>query len=149
MMLREALLALTRELADADMVPSDAEQPKLGDFVHWSEYITDALTDDETLKRLRVPLKAAAKDTWQVVNNLTHTTSANATLASLAAQQTQHLFEQWALLLRAIDDKGLRCPVCDSLRVIEQTAIVEGLEVEHLLCESCGATARRAPEYEE
>jgi hypothetical protein len=142
--LREALLGLVRDLASPTIVPAGSEQPKLGDFIHWSEFIIDALTTEESLKRVRTGLKAAGKDTWQLANGLTHTTSADKTLAWLAAEEVAHVFGQWAALMRAAtsEDK-YRCPICDSLQVTKRTAIEGADEFEELLCASCGATARK------
>jgi hypothetical protein len=139
-MLREALLALVRDLADSSFVPPGTEEPKLGDFVHWSELIIDGLTRSPNLKDVRPALKRAAKDAWQSVGSLTHKTSSDETLASVCADQVRYVFEQWAGLMRAATgERKERCWVCDSLRVLKQEVGDGQFE---LVCESCGATVR-------
>jgi hypothetical protein len=140
-MLREALLALVRDLADESLVPRDAEEPKLADFVHWSELIINGLTRSKNLRDFRPSLKRAAKDTWQTASSLAHKTSADGTLARLCANQVRHVFGQWASLMRdATGERKERCGICDSLRVVKE----EDDDGEYeLVCESCGATAQR------
>lgn len=141
MMLREALLGLVRDLADSSLVPPGAEEPKLADFVHWSELIIRGLTRSPNLRDVRPALKRAAKDAWQSVGSLTHKTSADGTLASVCADQVRHVFEQWVGLMRAASgEKKERCGICDSLRVVKRD--VEDGQNE-LICKSCGATARQ------
>jgi hypothetical protein len=100
-MLREALLGIVRDLVDESLVPSGTEEPKLGDFVHWSELVVHGLTRQGNLKDMRSALKRAAKDAWQSASALAHKTSADDALAAVCANQVRHVFEQWATLLRA------------------------------------------------
>ena len=138
MKLREALLALIRECADPEMVPKDAEEPKLGDFIHWSEYIIDALANNQNLAKMRSLLKNLSKDTWQVVQGLTHSTSADRTLAELATQASSYLFNQFAILLRARTAQE-RCGNCDSSQIYDDVRFEGNSEVKYKICKVCGS----------
>jgi hypothetical protein len=105
-MLREALLALVRDLADESLVPRGADEPKLADFVHWSDLIINGLTRSKNLKDSRPSLKRAAKDAWQWASSLAHKTSADGTLAGLCANQVRQVFGQWASLMRDAREAG-------------------------------------------
>ena len=141
-MLRESLLALVRDLADDSFVPPGTEEPKRADFIHWSELIIDELTQTRNLNDTRPALKRAAKDAWQSASTLAHKTSSDEAFAGICASQVRHVFEQWATVMRAAtSERKERCGVCDSLRVVK-TEVGHG-EFE-LVCESCGATARRS-----
>jgi hypothetical protein len=140
MKLREALLALVRECADPAMVPSGVDEPKLADFIHWSEYIIDALADNANMDRTRSLLKSLAKDTWQVVNYLTHTTSADRTLAELTTRTVSFLLAQFGALLRAnTDEEKERCGNCDSLNIYEDFRDGGESLVKYKVCAVCGS----------
>jgi hypothetical protein len=141
-MLREALLALVRDLADPSLVPSGTEEPKLADFIHWSELIIDGLTEPHCLKESRPALKRAAKDAWQAVGNLTHRTSSDKSLADVCMNQVRYVFDQWGTLMRgAVNERTERCAICESSRIVK--GIADESTEEELRCQSCGATASR------
>jgi hypothetical protein len=139
-MLREALLALVRDLSDPSLVPSGMEEPKLGDFIHWSELIIDGLTEPHSLRDSRPALKIAAKDAWQAVGNLTHRTSADKVLADVCMNQVRYVFDQWITLMReAVNERTERCAICESSHIVKR--IADESTEEELLCQSCGARA--------
>src|SRR5258708_22625483 len=72
MRLREALLTFVKAVASTQMIPAGEEAPKIGDFVHWSERIADAVAQGPSSARVRAHLKATAKRTWELVGWLTH-----------------------------------------------------------------------------
>lgn len=138
--LREALLCFVRETAKPEMVPAKVDAPKTGDFIHWSELIIDFLTPNSNLGRVRSMLKNLCKDLWQVVNGLTHSTSADNVLGTISVDLAQTLISEFALLLRAVDDEPReQCPVCDSLRLFDEYRRNGEGQYQHFkLCEVCG-----------
>jgi hypothetical protein len=131
-------LAFVRELADPVIVPAGMEQPKLGDFIHWSEYIIDGLTKSDSLKHTRAMLRCFAKDLWQEANSLTHSTSADRPRSTVVVQAGSHFFGQMFTLMR-LNTREIACPNCGSLRVYDDVRIVDDAAVTMKLCEVCFA----------
>jgi hypothetical protein len=67
MRLREALLTFVKAVAVAEMIPEGEDTPKIGDFVHWSERVADAIAKGPSSARFRGHLKATAKSTWELI----------------------------------------------------------------------------------
>lgn len=143
--LREGLLCFVREFAKPEIVPEGREQPKVGDFIHWIEAIVDWLTPNSNLGRIRLTLKAFARDTWQMINNLAHSTSADKTQADVCVQSAQHLLNQFATLIKALEHEPQeRCPRCGSLRLFIEYRIGDiGRGQNITICEVCGWEAER------
>jgi hypothetical protein len=148
MKLREGLLTFIREFADAKIVPKGAEQPKVGDFIHWSEFIAEWVTPTKNLRSMRKLLKAFAKDLWQAVNSLTHTTSADGTEAAFCVAGSHHLIGQFANLIRSLEEEPTeRCPKCDSMQLFREYRVDGDRGAYFVLCEKCGW--ERGPEETE
>src|SRR5882762_5726578 len=73
---RECLLALVREAGLEALVPEGTPLPKRGDFLKWSEVIANGVFAGASADRLRGYTKAAAKETWELAQWLTHATNA-------------------------------------------------------------------------
>lgn len=139
---RECLLDFARAVADENMLPAGQEAPKLGDFVHWAEYIADWIAHGASADRVRGYLKATAKVTWDLVNWLTHSKNAVFHDARLAVEATQSVLEAFTeVLLRHETGAPERCPRCDSYRLVSDFRPEAGTESGYVaLCSSCGWT---------
>ena len=141
---REVLLSLVRDLADPNMLARDQEEPKLGDFIHWSESIANWATPNPSLSRMRSYLKAIASETWQLVNWVTHSSSAREEDAAFAFRATSNVVMAFSAASRQRDDvETKRCPVCDSYQLFDEFRPDEWAEV--TLCEACGAEGPLRP----
>lgn len=137
---REALLALTRSIARPKMVPAGREAPKAGDFIGWAEIIAETLAPGASAKELRSYLKSIARESWQLVNHVTHARNAVRFDGSIAVAATQSALSAFgATLLRHEDGAPDRCPSCASYRIA--SVFVPDVAVGHpyrAVCESCG-----------
>jgi hypothetical protein len=118
MHLRESLISLIDALRRRAELPADIERPQDANFVLWSELLMNHLCGGGSNKELRQHLKNIAKETWQLVNWLTHDRSANETAASVAIHSCQTTIGQFVQILeRSRTDKTERCPVCKSRNI--------------------------------
>lgn len=141
---REALLSLVRDLADPNMLARDQEEPKLGDFIHWSEIIANWATPNPSLSRMRSYLKTIARETWQLVNWVTHSTSASEEHTAFAYRATSNVVMAFSAASRRRDEvETKRCPACDSYQLFDDFLPDEWAEV--TLCEACGAEGPLRP----
>ena len=72
MHLRESLLSVVGALRRRVELPAEMERPQDANFVAWSALLMDQLCGGSGNKELRQHLKNIAKETWQLVNWLTH-----------------------------------------------------------------------------
>lgn len=118
MHLRESLISLiaaTRRRAD---LPAGIERPQDANFLSWSDLLMNHLCGGGSNKELRQHLKNIAKETWQLVNWLTHDRSANETAASVAIHTCQTTIGHFVQILeRNRTDKTEQCPVCKSRNI--------------------------------
>ena len=84
MQLRECLISLIAALRRRVTLRLVVERPQGANFVDWSALLVEEVCPGGRNKELRQYLKGAAKDSWQLVNWLTHDRSANRTAASIA-----------------------------------------------------------------
>jgi hypothetical protein len=96
---REALLAFIRSASDPAMVPSGTEAPQASNFVKWSELITNHVAAGSRNERIRGYLKALAKETWELVNWLTHTANASKIEGTMAIDATHSVLEAFGAAL--------------------------------------------------
>lgn len=141
---RECLLALVREAGLAQLVPEGTTPPKLGDFLHWSELIADGVFGGASSKRLRGYAKAVARETWELVQWLTHATSATRYDAEIAVEATENVVQVFVTAIRRWEHGAPdRCPACGSYRIVSdfRAALMEAGEKDDpyvTLCEVCG-----------
>ena len=95
MQLRECLLSLVATLRRRVYTESDTERPRDADFVAWSGILMDIICSGNKNKKLRQHLKNTAKETWQLVNWLTHDNGAGKAAASIAIDACRHNY--WTL----------------------------------------------------
>ena len=118
MHLRESLISLIDALRRRAEIPTDIERPQAANFVSWSELLMNQLCGGSSNKELRQHLKNIAKETWQLVNWLTHDRSANQTAASVAIHSCQTTIGHFVQILeRSRTDKTAQCPVCKSRKI--------------------------------
>lgn len=115
MLLRESLISLVGALRRLTEIPEEIERPQDSNFNGWAELLMNQLCGGGSNKELRQHLKNTAKETWQLVNWLTHARSANKTASSIAIHSCQTTIGHFIQILeRSRTDKTEQCPVCRS-----------------------------------
>lgn len=115
MLLRESLISLIAALRRRTELPNEVEQPQDSNFNGWTDVLMNQLCGGSSNKELRQHLKNTAKETWQLVNWLTHARSANKTASSIAIQACQTVIgHSIQILERSRTDKNDQCPGCRS-----------------------------------
>jgi hypothetical protein len=116
MQLRECLLVLSSVMQRLVRPPVGVEEPQAGNFIAWSELQFNALCPGEQNKTLRQYLKSQCDRTWQLVNWLTHSRSANKIVSQIALNATSSVIACFMLLERRKTNDGAttQCPVCSS-----------------------------------
>jgi hypothetical protein len=115
MLLRESLISLTGALRRRTEVSTEFERPDDSDFNGWTEVLMNQLCAGGSNKELRQHLKNTARETWQLVNWLTHSRSANKTSSSITIHACQTVIGHFIQILeRSRTDKTEACPVCKS-----------------------------------
>jgi len=136
--LRECLVSLVGAVRRRVVVPPDRDRPQDANFVAWTELLIDQLCQGSSNKELRQYLKGTAKDTWQLVNWLTHDRTANKTAASIAVHGCDTIVGHLVQLLeRERTDRTEQCPLCGSRRVRAHFDISIGEDGDYFM--TCGA----------
>lgn len=139
MMCRETLLELIKSLQHEIPASTEDKKPKAADFVGWSELIVAHFTAGQRNKHIRSYLKTSAKESWHLVNWLTHTSKASLYEAHLAHDATASLLSIFSIV--AVKGEGAApetCPKCKSYRVVSVFQPDLGLENPYVnFCESC------------
>jgi hypothetical protein len=118
MHLRECLISLVGALRRRVSIDSAVERPQDANFAAWVALLMDELCRGNSNKELRQYLKGVAKDTWQLVNWLTHDRSANKTAASIAIHGCDTVVGHFVQILeREKTDRTEQCPLCKSRRI--------------------------------
>lgn len=137
MLLRESLISLVGALRRHTEIPEEVERPQDSNFNGWTEVLMNQLCGGGSNKELRQHLKNTAKETWQLVNWLTHTRSANKTASSIAIHACQTIIGHFIQILeRSRTDKTEECPVCRSRDVRTHYDLLIPPEGDYY--ESCG-----------
>jgi hypothetical protein len=118
MHLRECSLSLVGALRRRVSIDSTVEKPQDGNFVAWIATVTEELCRGNSNKELRQYLKGTGKDTWQLVNWLTHDRDANKTASSIAIHACDIVVGHFVQILqREKTDHTEECPVCKSRKI--------------------------------
>jgi hypothetical protein len=134
---RETLLAFIRSVADPAMVPDDTEKPQTANFVKWSELVANHLASGSRNERIRGYLKALAKETWELVNWLTHTANASKVEGTMAIDATHLVLEAFGTaVIRHERQMPERCARCNSLRL--QLVYMSEFSNDAAICQACG-----------
>jgi hypothetical protein len=116
--LRECLLALIGGLRRRTNLRGDQSYPKEADFASWFELLMDELCGGESKKALRQYMKLVGKETWQLVNWLTHHRNANAASSIIASQACSTLIGHSIQLFDDhLPNRVEHCPHCRSRNV--------------------------------
>lgn len=137
---RETLVSLAKALQKQTPPAKGTEPPKSADFLAWMSLILDHHASGSRNEHIRSFLKNSSKDTWQLVNWLTHTSRASLHEALLALDATSNLLGMMSrVVIRAEAAPPLTCPKCGSYRVASVYEPDLDLDPPYVnLCESCG-----------
>jgi hypothetical protein len=114
---RESLIAMVKSLGRPEMLLG-GDPPKRSDVVHWCELIADNVARGESAKQVRSYLKATSASAWQVVNNVTHSSSVTGYDGELAVSATAHVLEMFGrAVFRHIHGQAAQCPECGSRKL--------------------------------
>src|SRR3990172_327639 len=137
MQLRECLISLIGALRRRVNVGSDMERPQDANFVAWSALLIDELCRGNSNKELRQYLKTTARETWQLVNWLTHDRGANKTALSIAIHACDTVVGHFVQILeRERTDRTDQCPLCKSRNI--RTHFDIGIEPDGDYYMTCG-----------
>lgn len=115
MQLRECLVSLVNAMQRHVALPAEVPPPKAADFIGWFDVLMNALAPGDSNRELRSYLKGAAKDTWQLVNWLTHARNANRTAATVAVHGCGTVIgHSIHMVMREQTDRAEKCPRCSS-----------------------------------
>jgi hypothetical protein len=118
MQLRECLISLIGALRRRITIPAEAERPQDSNFIAWTGLLMDQLCGGGSNKELRQHLKNTAKETWQLVNWLTHDRNANETASSIAIHSCETVVGHFVQLLTRKRTANIQeCPLCKSRNV--------------------------------
>ncbi len=118
MQLRECLVSLVGVLRRRVRMKPEVKRPQDANFVSWSALLMDELCGGKSNKELRKHLKNTAKETWQLVNWLTHERNANQTASSIAIEACDTVVGHFVQILeRARTDRTEQCPLCKSRHI--------------------------------
>ena len=110
MLLRESLISLVGALRRRTELSDEIDPPKDSDFNGWTDVLMNQLCGGSSNKNLRQHLKNTAKETWQLVNWLTHAKKANKTASSIAIHSTQTIIGHFIQILER--DRVDKTDVC-------------------------------------
>jgi hypothetical protein len=134
---REALLTFIKSVSDPKMVPSGEEIPQAANFVKWSALVAGHIAAGSRNELIRGYLKALSKETWDLVNWLTHTGNATKIDGTLAIDATHSVLEAFGAALVSYERKmPERCGRCSSLRL--QLVYMPELDHDTAICQTCG-----------
>ena len=115
MQLRECLISLIGTVRRRIDLRTIDEAPQESNFIAWSSIVADNLCPGASNKELRQYLKGSAKDTWQLVNWITHHRNANETACSIALHGCGNVVGHFIQILeRSKRENTKHCPLCDS-----------------------------------
>lgn len=118
MLLREGLISLTTAVQRRVTLPQDIESPQVANFVAWADTLLNVLCGGGSNERLRQYLKSQAKETWQLVNWLTHSRSADRVATEIAIGGCESTLRTFIQLLERQRTGGTEeCPSCRSRNI--------------------------------
>jgi hypothetical protein len=142
MRLRECLISFVQETHAEAIMPPSADPPKRSDFKGWAELLALAAAPSPRGAQLRSFLRAMSRETWDLVNWLTHAANARRSDADTAIDSTGLLLQMFSLaLIREKHGEPERCPACGSYQVTtdyhrDESEAMTGETC--LRCEACG-----------
>lgn len=138
--LRESLISLMLAVRRRVEIDADVELPKDSDFTAWSALLASILTAKNNNKQLRQHIRNTSKETWQLVNWLTHDRNANQAASSICLHSCDTLVGHFIqLVVREKTDEIQICSICSSRQIrthYDPTIHPDGDY--YLTCGSCG-----------
>ena len=137
MRLRECLISFVREMAAIVELPDDCPRPQAANFPDWASLLANTIASGKHNQGIRKYLRELAIPTWQLVQQLTHSTSADFLEAEISRAAVAHLMETYTLA-RIRLDRGVpaRCPECGSYKLASDYR--SGERASYVLCAVCG-----------
>lgn len=118
MLLREGLISLTTAVHRRVALPPDIEAPQVANFISWADLLLNVLCGGASNERLRQYLKSQSKETWQLVNWLTHSRSADRVSTEIAIDGCGTILRTFIQLLERMRTGGAEeCPTCRSRNI--------------------------------
>lgn len=137
MHLRESLLSLVAVLRRRVQLSAEIERPQAANFVAWSAVLMDQLCGGGSNKELRQHLKNMAKETWQLVNWLTHDRNASDIASTIAIHSCDTVVGHFVqILMRERTGNIQECPLCKSRKI--RTHFDIGIEPDGDYYMTCG-----------
>ena len=134
---RETLLTFIKAVSDPTMVPPGEDIPQVANFAKWSGIVAGHVAAGSRNERIRGYLKALSKETWDLVNWLTHAGSVTKIDGTMAIDATHSVLEAFgAALIRHERKMPERCGRCSSLRL--QLVYMPELDNDTAICQTCG-----------
>lgn len=137
---RETLIALVKSLQKAVVTAEGQMRPQASNVPEWFDFIAVHFASGARGERVRSYLRSTAKETWQLLNWLTHTSSAGLQDAQLALDATSHLLTMTTrVVIRKEAEPPATCPTCGSYRIAAVFDPEIPRDPSYLsLCQSCG-----------
>lgn len=118
MHLRECLLSLAATIRRKVQLSSETQRPQDANFISWIDLLCEQICPGSGNKQLRHFLKNMGRETWQLVNWLTHDRDANRSAASIAIDTCEALVMHFLkILVRDQTDHTDECPLCKSRNI--------------------------------
>ncbi|MGA8531691.1 MAG: hypothetical protein WB622_18365 [Acidobacteriaceae bacterium] len=118
MQLRECLISLMGALRRRTAISQTVDRPQDANVVGWSSLLADSLCPGGSNKELRQYIKGATKDTWQLVNWLTHDRNATERACSVAIHASDTVVGHFIQLLERNQSGDIdKCPHCQSRNI--------------------------------
>ena len=135
--LRECLIAFVREMSTVVDLPEGVERPQAANFPEWAVLLANSFASGRRNQGIRKYLRELALPTWQLVQELTHSASAERMEAEIARAAVAHLMETYTLArIRLQRGEPGRCPECGSYGVVSDYRS-DG-DATYTLCSTCG-----------
>jgi hypothetical protein len=137
---RETLVTLVKSLQRTVLLADGETRPKRSNVPDWFALVALHFASGPRNEHVRSYLRSTSKEVWQLVNWLTHTSSASLHDARLAVEAASGLLNLTSLIvMRSEAASPTSCPTCGSYRI----ASVYDREITRdppyvSLCESCG-----------
>ena len=118
MQLRECLLALIAAARRRVQFAAGAASPQDANFIEWSNVLMDRLCSGSSNEHLRQHLKHLAKETWQLVNWLTHAKNADKTASTIAIHSCDTVVGHFIQVVQRQQTEAIEnCPICKSRNI--------------------------------
>jgi predicted RNA-binding Zn-ribbon protein involved in translation (DUF1610 family) len=137
MRLRECLISFAQQMSSVVELPDGTELPQAANFPDWATLLANSIAAEKQNRGIRKYLRELALPTWQLVQQLTHSSTADYMEAEIARVSVAHLMEMYTLAhVRRSRGAPVRCPECGSCQVVSDYRVDE--DATYALCGTCG-----------